>query len=123
MKIAVASTDGEHVNEHFGWAKQFYLYNVNETEVSPIKLIDSREEYANEQEKLTYKIQSIDEADILFCAQIGPTASKMVLAQKIHPMRIEEGTSIDSALTSLQIMMRANPPIWLMRILTKEQKG
>jgi nitrogen fixation protein NifX len=119
MQIAFASDDGITINQHFGWSKMFYLYHIDKDAASLIKTLDSSEEPEGEKEKLTYKIGTIDEADIMYCTQIGPTASKMVQAAKIHPVRVAEGESIADAISKLQEMLRTNAPPWLLRIYHK----
>ncbi|ADR34192.1 Dinitrogenase iron-molybdenum cofactor biosynthesis protein [Sulfuricurvum kujiense DSM 16994] len=118
MLIAFASTDGVTVNQHFGWSKSFELYRVSAESAEYVKTLDSSEdEIADEHEKLAYKISSIKEADILYCSAIGPTASKMVLASKIYPVRSGENDRIDETITKLQELLLGNPPPWLLRIV------
>lgn len=119
MNIAFASSDGETINQHFGWSKVFYLYRVGKEDSELIGTIDSSEEPEGEQEKLNYKIETISEADIMYCTQIGPTASKMVQAARIHPVRVAEGEPIAEAIAKLQEMLAGNPPPWLLRIYHK----
>ena len=117
MLVAFATSDGIHVNQHFGWSKSFELYRVNPECAEYVRTIDSSEDaIADEHEKLAYKIGTIKEADILYCSQIGPTASKMVLAEKIHPMRSGENDRIDDTIRKMQELLLTNPPLWLLRI-------
>lgn len=118
MLIAFASSDGVHVNQHFGWSKSFELYRISREHAEYVKLLDSSEDaIEDEHEKLAYKIGTIKEADILYCSAIGPTASKMVLAEKIHPVRSGENDRIDETIVKLQELLTENPPPWLLRIL------
>ncbi len=119
MTIAFASGDGVHIDQHFGWSKQFYLFDVGMETSSLLKIIDSSEEPEGEQEKLNYKIGTISDADIMYCTQIGPTASKMVQASRIHPVRVSEGENIAEAIAKLQQMLNDAPPPWLLRIYHK----
>jgi nitrogen fixation protein NifX len=119
MKVAIASSDGIHVNDHFGWAKQFALYEVDEKGFAFVRMIACLNEVEEESKKLAYRIDAIKEADILYCSQIGPTASKMVLAARIHPIRSSGVETIDEALDVLVRMITTNPPIWLLRIINK----
>lgn len=121
MYVAFASSSGESIDQHFGWSKTFYLYEIDESESKFIRSIDSSEEPEEEKAKLTYKIGTIEEADIMYCTQIGPTASKMVQASGIHPARVSEGEKIADAIDQLQQMLQDNPPIWLLRILHKSK--
>jgi len=118
MLIAFASSDGVTVNQHFGWSKSFELYRITAEGSEFIKILDSSQDaIEDEHEKLAYKISTIKEADILYCSQIGPTASKMVLASKIHPMRSGENDRIDETIIKLQELLLGNPPPWLLRIV------
>ena len=40
MKIAFASTDNIHVNQHFGWCKEFYIYEIVEDKLADLILED-----------------------------------------------------------------------------------
>ncbi|MBU0632347.1 dinitrogenase iron-molybdenum cofactor biosynthesis protein [bacterium] len=121
MNIAFASTTGEKIDQHFGWSKSFYMYKIDKEKIEFIEVVDSSLEPEGEQEKLNYKIQTLGDADIMYCTQIGPTASKMVQASGIHPARVAEGESIAEAAKKLQEMLNDNPPLWLLRIFHKAQ--
>ncbi len=125
MKVAFASSDGIHVDQHFGWSKSFELYRITPEHAEYLKTVDSSDdEIADEHEKLAYKIGTVKEADILYCTQIGPTASKMVLGEKIHPMRAGENDRIDETIAKMQELLLGNPPPWLQRIVhtTKDKE-
>lgn len=118
MYIAFASSDGIHIDQHFGWSKSFELYRVSAENAEYVKTLDSSEDaIEDEHEKLAYKIGTVKEADIMYCSQIGPTASKMVLAAKIHPMRAAENERIDESIAKMQELLLGNPPPWLLRIV------
>jgi len=123
MTIAFASSEGKVVDQHFGWSKKFYLYKVDEYTSQFIDVIDSSNEPEEEKAKLNYKIGTIDDADIMYCTQIGPTASKMVQSAGIHPVRVQEGEVIEDAIVQLQEMLNSgNPPMWLLRMFHKAKK-
>ncbi|MGA9047235.1 NifB/NifX family molybdenum-iron cluster-binding protein [Sulfuricurvum sp.] len=118
MLIAFASSDGVTVNQHFGWSKSFELYRITADSAEHVKTLDSSQDaIEDEHEKLAYKIGTVKEADIMYCSQIGPTASKMVLASKIYPMRSGENDRIDETIVKLQELLLGNPPPWLQRIV------
>lgn len=118
MLIAFASSDGVTVNQHFGWSKSFELYRITAESAEYVKTLDSSQDaIEDEHEKLAYKIGTVKEADIMYCSQIGPTASKMVLASKIYPMRSGENDRIDETIVKLQELLLGNPPPWLQRIV------
>ena len=119
MKIAFASKDNIHVNQHFGWCKEFYIYEIKNKEYKFIKAIDSSIKIEDEIKKLTYKIECLEDSDILYVQQIGPKASIMVKSEKIFPMQAScENEKIEDVLNTL-IKMQENPPLWMRRLINK----
>ncbi len=77
MLIAVASRDGREINQHFGHAERFLVYDVNGTEV---KLVDEKkfERYCTYDQGhplrapvLRAIVDSLGECHTVVCAQIG----------------------------------------------------
>ena len=122
MKIAFASKDNVHVNQHFGWCKEFYIYEIDGKDYTFLRSVDSSLEIDDEIEKLTYKIECIEDSDILYVQQIGPKASMMVKQCKIFPMQASnEGEKITDILEKF-IKMQDNPPLWMRRLLQNESQ-
>ena len=118
MKIAFASTDNIHVNDHFGWCKCYYLYELREDSFVFLKALDSSKEIAEEGDKLAYKIECLEDANILCASHIGPRASLMVKGSGIFVLRVEkENERIDALLTALIKLKNSNPPLWMQRFL------
>ncbi|MFT5661157.1 MAG: nitrogen fixation protein NifX [Sulfurimonas sp.] len=121
MYIAFASSTGIKIDQHFGYSKVFYLYKVGKDSSKLLTIIDSSEEPEGEKEKLNYKIGTISEANIMYCTQIGPTASKMIQAAGVHPVRVAEDETIQDAIVKLQDMLSNSPAPWLLRIYHKAE--
>jgi nitrogen fixation protein NifX len=86
--------------------KEFELYRITSESAEYVKTLDSSQDaIADEHEKLAYKISTIKEADILYCSAIGPTASKMVLASKIYPVRSGENDRIDETIKTPRVII------------------
>lgn len=120
MKIAFASKDNIHVNQHFGWCEMFFIYEVFEDDYSLLSELDSSLKFDNEIEKLEYKISCLEDSDIVYVSQIGPKAATMVQSQGIYPMKSSnESEKIEDVIASLQKMMTSGAPLWLKRILLK----
>jgi nitrogen fixation protein NifX len=121
MKIAFASKDGIHINQHFGWCEKFYQYEVLKKNFALIKELDASQEFSDEVDKLSYKIETLEDSDMVYVSQIGPKASTMVQQAGIYPVKAsDESKTIEETIASLQQMMVDNPPIWLQRILLKK---
>lgn len=120
IKIAFASKDGELVNEHFGWCEKFYIYGVDKENYELLKEVDSSIKHEQEVDKLEYKIECIENSEILYVTQIGPKAANMVKIAGTYPMKsMREDEKIEDVIISIQKLMNDNPPLWLQRILLK----
>lgn len=118
MKIAFASTDGIHINDHFGWCKCFYMYELQGDAFVFVKALDSSRDISEEVDKLTYKIESLQDANIVCASHIGPRASLMVKGSGIFVLQASsENEPIASFLEKLITLKNTNPPLWMQRFL------
>jgi nitrogen fixation protein NifB len=99
-KVAVATTDGTTINEHFGKASEFSVYEVNAdgsyTQVRKIVVKEKRGEDSHESLEATVKL--LEGVETVLAAQIGPKAVKALQIRGIIGFGI--GGSVDSALKS-----------------------
>ncbi len=121
MIVAFASKDGKNVDEHFGWCQTFYLYECAPEGYAFLKQSDASQQKENEMDKLSYKIECLQGADMVCVTQIGPKASTLVKSEGIFPMKVSgEGESIEGVLQKLQNLMQSEmPPLWLRQIMQK----
>ncbi|MFB1009250.1 MAG: NifB/NifX family molybdenum-iron cluster-binding protein [Sulfurospirillum sp.] len=118
MKIAFASTDNVHVNDHFGWCKCFYLYEIKDDTFTFLKALPSPNEIESEGDKLSYKIECLEDANIVCASHIGPRASLMVKGSGIFVLKTEkENEPIETLLNTLIALKNSNPPLWMQRFL------
>lgn len=113
IKVAFATTDGVHVDEHFGWAARFDVY-----EVSPagFRLADSRcvgSIGRDEDGKVEARVAAVQDCAIVCVTSIGPTAAARVVRARIHPVRVKDGQEIDAFLDRLRLVVAGRPPRWL----------
>lgn len=120
MKVAFATKDFEYIDDHFGWAKQFVVYNITKDGFSIDEIIRLPDEQLEEEDKIASRIEALKGTNILYCQAIGPTAAAKVIHNKIHPIKVENQKRIDEALNELIRMLNGNPPPWIKRILAKE---
>lgn len=72
-KVAVASTDGITINEHFGRAERFWIYEVDET--GSYVLLESRDAgSASFHEAETIKLRLLADVETVLAARIGVAA-------------------------------------------------
>lgn len=86
-KIAVASTDGIHIDQHFGRAEQFYIIEVTDHEA--YEIIEKREAAArsnsqHDENSIQNRLIAIDDCDYVFAVQIGPKVKKQLMYNGIQ---------------------------------------
>ena len=106
MKVAVISTDGKVINQHFGKASRFYIFEVGG---GKIQFLEVREctplcgsaDYGNPEEVLNKTISVISDCKTLLCARIGSRPQEELRRKGIEP--IEAPYLIDEALNNISI--------------------
>ena len=120
MRVAFASKDRMHIDQHFGWCERFYVYEITHDDSNFSHEIDTSLAIDDEASKLEYRINALEGIDIVYLAAIGPKASTMVKSAGIFPLKSSsEGEKIAIAIHNLQNLIANTPPLWLQRILVR----
>ncbi|MDY6821287.1 MAG: nitrogen fixation protein NifX [Deferribacterota bacterium] len=119
MKVAFCSNNGVSVNEHFGRSRYIYIYDVDEdgytlSEKRELIVVDGSKEHKDTTES---KVRSIKDCALLYVCAIGGPAAAVSVRNKIHPIKVDENTDIVNLLERLKNLLRANPPIWLKKVI------
>ncbi|MGR8980625.1 MAG: nitrogen fixation protein NifX [Gammaproteobacteria bacterium] len=122
IKVAFATTDMKHVNQHFGSAKSFAVYAVDPEQLELLEAAQFGElaQDGNE-DKLSVKIQLLDGCAAVYCQAIGASAIKQIVAQGIQPIKVHEGMPIKDLLTDLQNEMKSGPSSWLAKAINQNK--
>jgi len=124
LKVAFASTDMEQVNQHFGSAKSFAIYGINCDQAVFIEAAQFGEpEQDGNEEKLEIKMELLKGCAAVYCQAVGASAVKKLVALGIQPVKVQEGSSIQSLLTDLQKELRSGPSSWLARAIKQQSAG
>src|SRR5512137_2235514 len=124
VKIAFATSDRLAVNQHFGAAESFAIYEVGENETRLIEVAEFIETAMDGHEgKLAAKVELLGECAAVYCNAVGASAIQQLLAAGIQPMRVDEGAVIDELLCGLQRSMNNDPPLWLAKHLKRQSGG
>jgi nitrogen fixation protein NifX len=111
-KIAVASSDGKVINQHFGRSKQFLIFAV--TDDGEYKFLELREntppcnagEHGDVQ--MANTVELLSDCRIVLVSQIGPGAEQKLNARGIRAYSIPD--FIDKALDKLIEFERTKQP-------------
>lgn len=120
IKIAFASHDGQHVNQHFGTAETFVIYALEPQNTRLVEVIKfAKTTRDGHEEKLINKFSCLQGCAVVYCQAIGASAIQQLLAQGIQPLKVEENTSIEELLDVLQQNLTTRPPAWLTKYLKR----
>src|SRR6266496_6579026 len=108
MKIAFTTQDLKRVDAHFGWAKNIAIYEVLPEGHHFVHLVEfsgDLQEDGNE-DKLAPKLDAIKDCAILYVAAIGGSGAARVVAQGIHPIKVNEPEDIGGILIRLEAVLK-----------------
>lgn len=121
MKVAFATQDLKRVDAHFGWAKNIAIYELEPEGHRFLEAVafegDLKED--GDEDKLAPKIEAIKGCTILYVAAIGGSGAARVVANNIHPMKVNQPEDISDLLDKLQDVLKGTPPPWLRKVMYK----
>jgi nitrogen fixation protein NifX len=120
IKVAFATTDMVHVNQHFGSAQSFAMYAVDPEKAELLEAAQFGELAQDGNEgKLAEKIGLLKGCAAVYCQAIGASAIKQIVAQGIQPIKVHEGSTIKELIADLQDEMKAGPSAWLAKAINQ----
>ncbi|MBD5803335.1 Dinitrogenase iron-molybdenum cofactor [Azoarcus sp. Aa7] len=124
MKVAFTTQDLQRVDAHFGWAKNIAIYDVRPDGYDFVEtfVFDGDLQEDGNEDKLAPKLEAIHDCAILYVAAIGGSGAARVVANKIHPVKVNQPEPIMDLLDKLQATLGGTPPPWLRKALTKGQE-
>ncbi len=124
MKVAFASTDKVHVDEHFGQAEEFYIW-----EIGPEGRIQRRGSGpvrgrwpGHSDDKIEARGAALADCALVYVGEIGGPAAARLVAKKIHPIKSKEREPITVVVEKLQQVLKGNPPPWLRKAMLKGER-
>jgi nitrogen fixation protein NifX len=122
IKVAFATTDMVHVNQHFGSARSFAVFAVDPENAEMLEAAQFGElaQDGNE-DKLSVKLQLLDGCAAVYCQAVGASAVKQIVNHGIQPIKVHEGCTIQELLNDLQNEMKAGPSSWLAKAINQHK--
>ena len=128
MKIAFATTDGVNVNEHFGRAGMFAIYDMTKegyTFVELRKFADGRDAEIEEtkglgqlhDDKVRKKVDDLSDCRIIYVTEIGGPSAARLVKRSMMPVKVMENTLIEKSLQKLLDTIRTSPPPWIRKAM------
>ena len=131
MKIAFATTDGVNVDEHFGRAGAFAVYDLTKDgfAFSETRRFARGRDRAVEESKgmgqphddlEEKKVNRLADCKIVYLTEIGGPSASRLIRKGIMPVKVKETVSIEDSLKKLLETVRKSPPPWLRKELGNE---
>lgn len=119
MKVAFASTDKIHVDEHFGQAKEFYLWEIGPEKAEFTGVLQVDEGTGDADDRIEARSAALADCALVYVGQIGGPAAARLVAKKIHPLKSKDSEPIAEVVEKLQQVLQGNPPPWLRKAMMK----
>lgn len=115
IRVAIASNTGALLNGHFGSCIRFLVYQLSKEEC---RLIDIRStiEADNADDRNLFRVQLINDCQVLFVQSIGGPAAAKVIRADIYPIKVPDVIDAVEKLTEFQQVFDAAPP-WMAKAL------
>jgi nitrogen fixation protein NifX len=123
MKIAFTSSDGRTIDQHFGQASEYCIWEVGPERAEFLTKVSPLITEGDEEDRTRARANAVAECAIVCTVQIGGPAAAKLVARKIHPMKTATEVPIAEMVAKLQQVLRGTPPPWLRKAMneTKEE--
>lgn len=124
LKVAFASTDRSRVNQHFGSAEGFAVYEVTADKATLVGIAEFAEEAMDgNEDKLAAKVDFLEGCAAVYVMAIGASAIKKLMAKGIQPIRINEVDAIDTLLGEISRAITDGGVVWVDRAIAAQAKA
>lgn len=119
-KVAFATNNGQHVNQHFGMAQQFVIYAVDEQHTLLLNHYDFGQlAMDGNEDKLAIKLDALQDCIAVYSQAIGSSAMQQLQRQHTYPVKVTAGAPIQQLLADLQQELNQGPSGWLKRAVSQ----
>lgn len=123
IKVAFATTDRLRVNQHFGAAEAFAIYEVTPDKATLVGIGEFAEEAMDgNEDKLIAKVDFLEGCAAVYVMAIGASAIKKLMAKGIQPIRVNEIDGVDDLLGEISKAMGEGGVAWVDRAVAVQAK-
>ncbi len=117
MKIAFTSSDGKLVDQHFGRAPHFDVWEVGPAEARFLERVAAPVLVGDEEDRTTARAEALTGCAVVYTVQIGGPAAAKLVARRIHPMKTQTEVPVADLVGRLQAVLKERPPPWLKKAM------
>ncbi len=122
MRVAFASSDGLKVDQHFGQATAFHIWDVQSDAATCVAQVEQTPREQENEDHILAKAKALEGCTIACSVQIGGPAAAKLVARHIHPMKTNSEVPIVELVEKLQNVLRGDAPPWLAKAMGLEPK-
>jgi nitrogen fixation protein NifX len=122
MRVAFASSNNHHIDQHFGWAEKFAIWDVQMDEARFVGLVQVQSTGDDAEDKIEARLGALSDCAIVYVTQIGGPAAARLVANKIHPIKSKGEETIPEVVEKLREVLQNNPPPWLRKAMLKGER-
>jgi nitrogen fixation protein NifX len=117
MRVAFTTTDGRTIDQHFGHAAHFHVWEVGPDAAAFVERVSAITRADDEEDQTSARANAIAGCAIVYTVAIGGPAAAKLVARRIHPMKTNVEVPVEEIVAKLQAVLRGNPPPWLRKAM------
>lgn len=124
LKVAFATSDRLHVDQHFGSSRSLAIYGVNPAQARLLSVAEFGEvEQDGDEDKLAARLALLEGCIAVYCRACGASAVRQLLALGVQPVKVVDSVGIDELIETLQAELNEGPSAWLARAIGRTRGG
>ncbi len=117
MRVAFTSSDGRTIDEHFGMASRFSIWEVGPDTAEPVESVTAITTSDDEEDRISARATAIAGCALVYTVRIGGPAAAKLVARRVHPMKTGDAVPIADVVAKLQEVLKGRPPPWLRKAM------
>jgi nitrogen fixation protein NifX len=118
LKVAFATSDMKHVDQHFGAAQSFAIYALDMDHSCLLEVNEfGKLDMDGNEDKLVEKINVLEGCIAVYTQAVGASAINQLKTRNIQPVKVSPGADIGDLVESLQDELRQGPGSWLAKAI------
>lgn len=117
MKVAFTSSNGELIDQHFGMAESFYVWEIAPGTACYLNTVTALVGDKAVEDKTVARAEALADCSMVYTMQIGGPAAAKLIGRKIQPMKTNSEVPVVEIVERLQKLMSGNPPPWMRKLL------
>lgn len=131
MKVAFATTDGINIDEHFGRAGKFAIYELTKDGYKFVEMrhfadgldteiVETKGMGEVHEDRVQKKVDRLSDCKIVYLTEIGGPSAARLVKKGMMPIKVKEIVSIEESLQKLMETIRKSPPPWLKKVMNSD---